>query len=845
MNYAKGTYINFLDSDDKWDYLAFKHILLFFENHKDIDFVAGRIKFFESKNSFHPLDYKFNQTRIVNLSQEYKFIQLSVSSSVFRNQILKGKYFNENIFFCEDSRFVNKILLVNPLMGLIREALYYYRRRADYSSAIQNQKENLDYYFGTMNSVSNYLINSSKTLYNEIVPFIQFLIIYDILFRITSDAYNYLNSNNLKRYIFLIDNILKQIEDKYFLEQNILTNKYKLFLLSKKYHKDLRYDIKFQNNSFFYLNYSMIDLKTEKYLFVWRRLNIKNNTIYLESLDNFWLPKEYYFYFCRIGNKTFLPKYIENPKYDFITLYGLIEKGRIIYYEIPLDMVNSTKTFYFYISYLGKVIEIFPIAGIFSHIPPISNSYYISENYILKYIKKRLNIIQYNPKKEFEFEKLYCHELKMIKKDYIIGLRNHIKFRNKINYHKNYEVWIINDKRDRAGDNGEYFYRYMKFKKPKGIKTYFAIEKKCSDYNRLKKLGGILDINSFFYKKIFLESDKIFSSIISSWVCTPFDKDQIYILDILHFELIFLNNGIIKDDLTKYLNRFYTNIDIIISSSKQEYDSILHSKYGYDKSNIILSGMPRYDNLQKLHNKTNKMRKIIIIPTWRASIKGPRDLTKHKDIYLEIFKFTDFFKFYNKLINDKRLLLTMKEYNYTGDFCLHPFFENQWIDFDNNEIFSINEKCNYQKLLTEGSLLITDYSSIFFDFAYMKKPIIYTNFDYDEYRITQYEKGNFDYNLDGFGPVCKNIDCIVNETILEIRNNCLLRRKYLKRIERYFTFFDKNNSQRIFEEIIKRKSIIIKYKDRFDYIYPIFLLYVLIYKLIKCLVQTNNLEMND
>ena len=164
MNYANGTYINFLDSDDKWDYQALEYFLLFFNKNKDIDLVAGRIKFFEAKEKYHPLDYKFYKSRVVNLSEEYNSIQLSVSSCIFKKSLIESKYFTENIFFCEDSKFINSILLKNPVMGLLKEAIYYYRRRDDFSSAINKQNQNLDYYFGTIKHVSNYLINASKSI---------------------------------------------------------------------------------------------------------------------------------------------------------------------------------------------------------------------------------------------------------------------------------------------------------------------------------------------------------------------------------------------------------------------------------------------------------------------------------------------------------------------------------------------------------------------------------------------------------------------------------------------------------------------------------------------------------
>ena len=255
MTLAKGKYINFVDSDDKWDYNAFSLILKFFDNHKKIECVAARIKFFGIKNHYETLDYKFYKTRIVNLTHEYNCIQLSISSSIFKKTYIEGKLFDENVLVSEDSKFINSILMVKPIIALVKEAIYYYRRRDDYSSAIQNKKYSLEYYFETPKYVYSHYIKTSKKLFHKIIPFIQFLLGYEILFRFEEPVYKYMNSSNYLKYLDLIDQFLQQIEDKYILEQKILPNKYILFMLSKKYEKDLRYEIRFENNSFLYSKY--------------------------------------------------------------------------------------------------------------------------------------------------------------------------------------------------------------------------------------------------------------------------------------------------------------------------------------------------------------------------------------------------------------------------------------------------------------------------------------------------------------------------------------------------------------------------------------------------------------
>ena len=415
LNYTQGEFINFLDSDDKWDYEAFEHIFRFFEKYNNIDFVAGRIKFFENEEGYHPLDYKFYETRVVNLSKEYNCIQLSTSSSFFRKSLLEGKYFEEGVYFCEDARFVNNILLYNPIMGLVKESIYYYRRRSDLTSAINNQNKNLEYYFGTTNLVLKFLMNSSKVLYNEIVPFIQFLICYDLFFRIQSHAYDFLDNKNYKKYIFIIKELLSQIDDKYILEQKILSNKYKIFILSKKYNTDLRYNIKLINNSLNYSKYTLINLKEDKNFIIWKRFKITKKKLNIEAIDNLYLQREAYYYFFKIGNKTFFPKYKENSKYDFYIMFGLVEKGRIISFEIPLEVNDDPQILYFYFSYLNVATEIFISFDSFYNITNIAKHHYISKSFFIRYINNRFTIYNSKPKLENKLEKIFLLFFVLIK----------------------------------------------------------------------------------------------------------------------------------------------------------------------------------------------------------------------------------------------------------------------------------------------------------------------------------------------------------------------------------------------------------------------------------------------
>ena len=525
----------------------------------------------------------------------------------------------------------------------------------------------------------------------------------------------------------------------------------------------------------------------------------------MEGEDRCWLPKDKYFFFCKLGNKIFFPKYHYYSGYDFVTMYGVAVKGRIVVFDLIIDIKDQINL-QFFLSYQENIIEIFPSLDPFTHIPPLKNSYYTTNNYIIKNDKKNLIIYPYDYDLQNSFEIEYCFELKKLYKDHLISLRNkHIEGLKKNQINKKFQLWIINDRKDQGGDNGEYFFRYLNQRKPKGIRYYFLISKNFSDFNRLKNFDNILDMNSSKYLKMFLKADKIISSVSEAWVYNPFGEEGKYIIDLYHFDFIYLQNGVIKDDLSENLNKIIKKFDLLITSSKREYKSFLNYNYGYKEYNIALTGLSRFDNLKKLQKNIKKENIILIFPTWRSYIRGTRNLITHESIHSESFKSTDYFNFYNNLINDDNLLSVMEKNNYIGIFCLHPNFAEQFQYFKRNKIFKIKEKCNEQELLVKSALLITDFSSIFFDFGYILKPVIYTQFDYKEYRFNQFPEGYFDYKKDGFGPICYDLQCTIKAVIFEIENKCKLKKKYLMRIKRFFEYFDENNNFRIYNEILKGK----------------------------------------
>ena len=377
IKYSKGNYINFLDADDKWDNQAFKYALLFFRMYTKVNIIACRLIFFEIKKGPHRLDYKFYQSKSVNLIKEYNCIQLSSSSCFFRFSSIKDQKFKEGVFTGEDTRFINNILLLNPVLGILKEAIYYYRKRSDSSSTVQNQIKKKKYYFSVIKSVDQYLIEKSKKLYNLILPFIQFFLAYDILFRIST--------------------------------------RIKIVALSKKYKRDLRNEIVFHNNLFIYSEHILVNMDKVRNILELRVLNIENNIVHLEGRDNFILASEKFFYFCKLGNKFYYPNYFHVPSYDLKTIYKSYYKGRNVIFDIFLEN-KKLQIIQFFISYNNFEIEIVPSFDRFTYKSTLYNNYYYIGKFIIKFIEGKLHIYQYNTKLRRHFEKQFYKYLIKIKK---------------------------------------------------------------------------------------------------------------------------------------------------------------------------------------------------------------------------------------------------------------------------------------------------------------------------------------------------------------------------------------------------------------------------------------------
>lgn len=359
-------------------------------------------------------------------------------------------------------------------------------------------------------------------------------------------------------------------------------------------------------------------------------------------------------------------------------------------------------------------------------------------------------------------------------------------------------IWLICENGIEARDNGYWLYRYICDNHPETDAIY-VISKDSPDYKKVEKLGReTISPGSFKHWGYYLAAE----NNISSQKGGKPNAAVCYLLEVYGIwknKRIFLQHGIINNDL-EFLYYQNTKMSMFICGAEPEYQYV-KKYFGYPEGAVQYLGLARFDGLHDFYRE----RIILIMPTWRKYIATPGKMA-HKYDSQKAFCQTSYFRAWDEFFKDPDLQRCLKKYNCQIVFYPHrdmqrflPAFstKNPYIKFADWHQYDV------QTLLKKASFLITDYSSVAMDFAYMYKPLLYYQFDLEEFRMTQYKKGYFDYDKDGFGPVCRSYQEVKSKLKEAVQSDFANDETYVSRAKNFFTLHDAHNCERIYNAIVK------------------------------------------
>ena len=247
---ATGEYINFIDSDDKFEKDAFRKGCEMLDNHPEIDVVGFRQKFFEAAHGYHVTDFRFDAgDRIIDITKEHELLQLSAAASLIRREAIKDITFDEKLKYSEDAKFMTEVLFKRKKMkyGAIASSNYLYRKRKTRNSSIQTQTLNKNWYTLTLKEVYVFVMELSKKMFGKAIPYAEYFVMYHLQSRINKSFDANMTKDEKEENNNIIKSLLDEIDDYIILEQKIMSLYDKMQALNIKYNN--------KTNEYYQINY--------------------------------------------------------------------------------------------------------------------------------------------------------------------------------------------------------------------------------------------------------------------------------------------------------------------------------------------------------------------------------------------------------------------------------------------------------------------------------------------------------------------------------------------------------------------------------------------------------------
>lgn len=365
-------------------------------------------------------------------------------------------------------------------------------------------------------------------------------------------------------------------------------------------------------------------------------------------------------------------------------------------------------------------------------------------------------------------------------------------------------AWVFIDRDVDAGDSAEDMYWWIAEHHPE-INSWFVVREGTPDWERLSAAGArLVSYESPEFYALLKHADHLASSHADRFIthALPIKMRP------PRYAFTFLQHGVIKGDISHWLNP--KSIDVFVASTPDEYQYLTESPaYRVGRKEVRLTGLPRFDVLLERSRATTDDERdlIVVMPTWRDYLVGAMGASSDDRGTLDDFASTPYATRIAGLLNDPRLREAAERTNARIIFMPHPNMKPYLASFqlpDGVEVRSYADT-DVREMIVRARLLITDYSSIAFNAAYIGTPVMYYQHDRNDYFVGHTERpGYFDYMTDGFGPVVEDADDAVRTAISIVTDGA--QPEFTDRMDRAFPARDGRNRERVYQAMLEART---------------------------------------
>lgn len=362
-------------------------------------------------------------------------------------------------------------------------------------------------------------------------------------------------------------------------------------------------------------------------------------------------------------------------------------------------------------------------------------------------------------------------------------------------------AWVFMDRDNQANDNAEHLYRWVRRHHPE-INAWFVLTKSSPDWSRLAAEGfRLVAHGTQAWRALLLHASHLASSHIDAYVVQPLDVRR---YGPPKWRFTWLQHGVTNYDISRWINP--KPVEVLVVVTPQERAAIAGpGPYSFSDREVVLTGFPRHDELLRKRRSVAEADRdtILIMPTWRKRLSGPQEPGSNTRAKNPDFLDSDYAKSWIDLLSSPALRELAAREGKRIVFMPHPNLEPYLSDFDLPPEVEVRgyAEANVQDVLARGSVMISDYSSIAFEAAFLDMPLVYFQFDaatfFDGTHVGR--RGYFDYDRDGFGPVAATAADVIDALRVIAEDDFHSAPRFTARSAKAFVTRDELNCQRVFD----------------------------------------------
>ena len=762
LDHATGEWVTFTDPDDLLDRNYFREALNFLKIHPETSVIGANVFLYFEEGKFqegHPRNRSFKMgNRIVDLEREPEIFPGSSTVSLMKLDVIQQEAlrFNERIRpNFEDGHFMLRYLMATDIskVGLCSSAKYLYRKRSDNSSTLQNSLRHEGRYTSVLELGYIDICKRATERFNCVPNWIQHVILYELSWYFSES---------------------EKSASQSFINHEIRTDFVTLFSQLAGYLAAEEVDA----HGLRPLSHDARALLS----FSYQGEGEVSDSYYIDVVDDEQGLTKISFYFR--GEKPDVAFLVDGQPFE--VEHKKIRDLDLLHCVLAHEYIAWVPTARTDVVVNGRKLP----AATRRVLPPRPRIFYPLKTRIRTAVSRRA------PRVIANYYLIFKTRL----------FRSTIRWWAplEINEKRYKDSWVFMDRVHDADDSAEHLFDYVVNSHPE-INSWFVITKGTADAKRLRvKYGKRVVYYDSTSRLVMLTHAKF---VISSHGDVSMVNPRRYTwrFGAPRYKFIFLQHGIIKDDLSRWLNP--KKFAMFVTSTVAEQASIAddHTSYVYTSREAQLTGLPRFDRLiEKAKTVSQDEQNLILIcPTWRAGLTVTTFTWPRK--ILPQFWESDYYKQWDAFVRSPELAQAAQEKGLTVAFMPHPNLSAvlEEIELPDHVRIIRYEDIDIQRTFAQAAVLITDYSSVAFNAAYLDRPIVYFHFDKEDALSGGHvgRPGYFDYEEHGFGPVALTVEDAISATTKQIHYGIDPEPLYQTRINETFPIRDGQACARVFQAV--------------------------------------------